>query len=184
MRRLKELPGLSFAKLAARTHYSRSTREGFLNGKRPVPREAVEQFASAVRSVAGVCCWWRKGNPGDHPPSTAAALSSGPTVGQPRWSCLPRGWLWRSHPPHGRGSRWRTWSTSGPRPTSSRPSGRTSSWTGQRGRDRGPGRLRGGPRHLQPPPPALTAGVPRIADVRATGRRPRRRRRICRGGHA
>ncbi|GGZ40779.1 hypothetical protein GCM10010344_01680 [Streptomyces bluensis] len=34
MRRLKELPGLRFAKLAARTHYSRSTREGFLNGKK------------------------------------------------------------------------------------------------------------------------------------------------------
>ncbi len=48
MRRLKELSGLSFTKLAARTHYSRSSWERFLNGKKPVPREAIEQFASAL----------------------------------------------------------------------------------------------------------------------------------------
>ncbi|WP_338898054.1 helix-turn-helix transcriptional regulator [Streptomyces sp. TG1A-60] len=53
MRRLKESSGLSFAKLAARTHYSRSSWERFLNGKKPVPREAVEQFASAVGAGAG-----------------------------------------------------------------------------------------------------------------------------------
>lgn len=53
MRRLKEVSGLSFSKLAARTHYSRSSWERFLNGKKPVPRAAVEQFASALGDEAG-----------------------------------------------------------------------------------------------------------------------------------
>ncbi|MFF7263596.1 helix-turn-helix domain-containing protein [Streptomyces sp. NPDC008159] len=53
MRRLKKQSGLSFAKLAARTHYSRSSWERFLNGKKPVPREAVEQFASVMGDWAG-----------------------------------------------------------------------------------------------------------------------------------
>ncbi|SPF03250.1 helix-turn-helix domain-containing protein [Streptomyces sp. MA5143a] len=53
MRRLKKQSGLSFAKLAARTHYSRSSWERFLNGKKPVPRDAVEQFASVMGDGAG-----------------------------------------------------------------------------------------------------------------------------------
>ncbi|HET6856889.1 MAG TPA: helix-turn-helix transcriptional regulator, partial [Streptomyces sp.] len=48
MRRLKERAGLSYEKLAARTNYSRSSWERFLNGKKPVTRLVVEQLASAL----------------------------------------------------------------------------------------------------------------------------------------
>ncbi|CAL9444457.1 hypothetical protein SUDANB120_02310 [Streptomyces sp. enrichment culture] len=45
LRRLKDHSGLSLAALAAKTAYSRSSWERYLNGKQPVPREAVEQLA-------------------------------------------------------------------------------------------------------------------------------------------
>ncbi|MBW5481269.1 helix-turn-helix domain-containing protein [Streptomyces bambusae] len=48
LRRLKDHSGLSLAALAGKTGYSRSSWERYLNGKQPVPREAVEE-------LAGVC---------------------------------------------------------------------------------------------------------------------------------
>ncbi|GAA3370658.1 hypothetical protein GCM10020367_18150 [Streptomyces sannanensis] len=48
MRRIKEASGLSFGRLANRTHYSRSSWERFLNGKQLPTRVAVEQFADAA----------------------------------------------------------------------------------------------------------------------------------------
>lgn len=45
LRRLKDRSGLSLAALAAKTGYSRSSWERYLNGKQPVPRGAVEQLA-------------------------------------------------------------------------------------------------------------------------------------------
>lgn len=48
MRRMKDASGLSFGRLAGRTHYSRSSWERFLNGKQLPTRVAVEQLAAAV----------------------------------------------------------------------------------------------------------------------------------------
>ncbi|MFI8099521.1 helix-turn-helix domain-containing protein [Streptomyces sp. NPDC086023] len=48
MRRMKESAGLSYEKLAALTHYSRSSWERFLNGKKPVTRQVVEQLVTAL----------------------------------------------------------------------------------------------------------------------------------------
>ncbi|MET7616446.1 peptidoglycan-binding protein [Streptomyces sp. NPDC005408] len=45
LRRLKDHSGLSLAALAARTSYSRSSWERYLNGKKPAPRDAVEELA-------------------------------------------------------------------------------------------------------------------------------------------
>ncbi|MFE7109275.1 helix-turn-helix domain-containing protein [Streptomyces sp. NPDC057575] len=45
LRRLKDHSGLSLAALASRTSYSRSSWERYLNGKKPVPRTAVEELA-------------------------------------------------------------------------------------------------------------------------------------------
>ncbi|MFB7028915.1 MULTISPECIES: peptidoglycan-binding protein [unclassified Streptomyces] len=45
LRRLKDHSGLSLAALAGRTSYSRSSWERYLNGKKPVPRRAVEELA-------------------------------------------------------------------------------------------------------------------------------------------
>ncbi|MFF9815148.1 peptidoglycan-binding protein [Streptomyces sp. NPDC014006] len=45
MRRLKDRSGLSLASLAAKTDYSRSSWERYLNGKALAPRQAVEQLA-------------------------------------------------------------------------------------------------------------------------------------------
>ncbi|WP_030747256.1 helix-turn-helix domain-containing protein [Streptomyces sp. NRRL F-5135] len=45
LRRLKDRSGLGLAALAARTGYSRSSWERYLNGKQPVPLAAVEKLA-------------------------------------------------------------------------------------------------------------------------------------------
>ncbi|MFI9204773.1 helix-turn-helix domain-containing protein [Streptomyces sp. NPDC053048] len=45
LRRLKDRSGLSLASLAAKTSYSRSSWERYLNGKQLPPREAVEELA-------------------------------------------------------------------------------------------------------------------------------------------
>ncbi|UNO40316.1 helix-turn-helix domain-containing protein [Streptomyces sp. MST-110588] len=45
LRRLKDHSGLSLASLAAKTTYSRSSWERYLNGKQLPPRDAVEQLA-------------------------------------------------------------------------------------------------------------------------------------------
>lgn len=48
LRDLKDRSGLSFAALAARTAYSKSSWERYLNGKTPPPRHAVETLARLV----------------------------------------------------------------------------------------------------------------------------------------
>ncbi|MEU1405327.1 helix-turn-helix domain-containing protein [Streptomyces sp. NPDC005728] len=48
LRRMKDASGLSYGRLASRTHYSRSSWERFLNGKQLPTRVAVEQLAAAV----------------------------------------------------------------------------------------------------------------------------------------
>ncbi|MFE2942819.1 helix-turn-helix domain-containing protein [Streptomyces sp. NPDC059255] len=47
LRRLKDRSGLGLTGLAAKTGYSRSSWERYLNGKQPVPRAAVEELARA-----------------------------------------------------------------------------------------------------------------------------------------
>ncbi|MFI8926446.1 peptidoglycan-binding protein [Streptomyces sp. NPDC053474] len=45
LRRMKDHSGLSLASLGAKTSYSGSSWERYLNGKKPVPRAAVEELA-------------------------------------------------------------------------------------------------------------------------------------------
>ncbi|WP_262386937.1 helix-turn-helix domain-containing protein [Streptomyces sp. TRM49041] len=49
MRRIKDASGLSFGRLADRTHYSRSSWERFLNGKQLPTAVAVEQLAEVAQ---------------------------------------------------------------------------------------------------------------------------------------
>ncbi|MFI2203611.1 helix-turn-helix domain-containing protein [Streptomyces sp. NPDC020192] len=59
MRRLKDASGLSYGRLAGRTHYSRSSWERFLNGKQLPTRVAVEQLAAAVgKEPASLLAYW------------------------------------------------------------------------------------------------------------------------------
>ena len=53
LRALKDAKGLTLLDLAAATHYSRSSWERWLNGKRPVTRSALERFAIAVGADSG-----------------------------------------------------------------------------------------------------------------------------------
>ncbi|WP_285427821.1 helix-turn-helix transcriptional regulator [Streptomyces sp. ISL-66] len=48
MRRIKDAQELSYARLAQRSHYSRSSWERILNSKQLPTRVALEQFATAV----------------------------------------------------------------------------------------------------------------------------------------
>ncbi|MBO1331377.1 helix-turn-helix transcriptional regulator [Streptomyces sp. VRA16 Mangrove soil] len=48
MKRIKDTTNLSYATLARRTHYSRSSWERFLNQKQLPTRVAIEQFAAAA----------------------------------------------------------------------------------------------------------------------------------------
>ncbi|MFF8784222.1 helix-turn-helix domain-containing protein [Streptomyces sp. NPDC015125] len=52
LRRLKDHSGLSLAALAARTSYSKSSWERYLNGKKLPPREAVEELARVCAADA------------------------------------------------------------------------------------------------------------------------------------
>ncbi|GAA4904189.1 helix-turn-helix domain-containing protein [Streptomyces coeruleoprunus] len=52
LRRLKDHSGLSLAALAGKTGYSRSSWERYLNGKQPVPRQAVEEMAQVCGADA------------------------------------------------------------------------------------------------------------------------------------
>lgn len=73
LRELRESTGLSLAALAARTPYSKSSWERYLNGKKPVPRQAVE----ALCAMAG------------EPPGRLLAL----------WELADAAWSGRSAPP-------------------------------------------------------------------------------------
>ncbi|MFE4589140.1 helix-turn-helix domain-containing protein [Streptomyces laurentii] len=50
MRRIKDASRLSYNRLAAKTHYSRSSWERFLNGKQVPSRITIEEFAAAART--------------------------------------------------------------------------------------------------------------------------------------
>ncbi|MFF4040646.1 helix-turn-helix domain-containing protein [Streptomyces sp. NPDC001816] len=52
MRRLKQESGLSFGRLADRTHYSRSSWERFLNGKQLPTSVALQEFAAVMEADA------------------------------------------------------------------------------------------------------------------------------------
>ncbi|MFD5819081.1 helix-turn-helix domain-containing protein [Streptomyces sp. NPDC127038] len=52
LRRLKERSGLSFGRLAGKTHYSRSSWERFLNGKQLPTAVALEEFAAVMEADA------------------------------------------------------------------------------------------------------------------------------------
>ncbi|GGM07974.1 hypothetical protein GCM10010129_59870 [Streptomyces fumigatiscleroticus] len=52
LRRLKDRGGWSLAALAAKTSYSSSSWERYLNGKKPVPRGAVEELARVSGTAA------------------------------------------------------------------------------------------------------------------------------------
>lgn len=52
LRRLKDRAGLSLAVLAAKTSYSSSSWERYLNGKKPVPRAAAEELAEVCGAPA------------------------------------------------------------------------------------------------------------------------------------
>ncbi|MFI6654972.1 helix-turn-helix domain-containing protein [Streptomyces sp. NPDC050523] len=52
LRRLKDRAGLSLAALAAKTSYSSSSWERYLNGKKPVPRGAAEELAEVCGAPA------------------------------------------------------------------------------------------------------------------------------------
>ncbi|MGW7415543.1 helix-turn-helix domain-containing protein [Streptomyces sp. NPDC054863] len=59
LRELKERTGLSLAALAERTPYSKSSWERYLNGKKPVPRQAVEALcAVAAEPAARLLALW------------------------------------------------------------------------------------------------------------------------------
>ncbi|KOG88513.1 hypothetical protein ADK38_19375, partial [Streptomyces varsoviensis] len=59
LRRLKERTGLSLAGLAAKTAYSRSSWERYLNGKKLPPRQAVEALCRLAGEPLGrtVALW-------------------------------------------------------------------------------------------------------------------------------
>ncbi|MFE7614592.1 helix-turn-helix domain-containing protein [Streptomyces sp. NPDC057496] len=53
LRGVKERSGLSLAALAARTPYSKSSWERYLNGKKPAPRQAVEALCALTGTPSG-----------------------------------------------------------------------------------------------------------------------------------
>lgn len=56
LRALRERTGLSLVGLAARTAYSKSSWQRYLNGRKLPPRDAVEQLCR----LAGPVPWWRR----------------------------------------------------------------------------------------------------------------------------
>ncbi|MER5746063.1 helix-turn-helix domain-containing protein [Streptomyces sp. NPDC002225] len=53
LRAIRARAGLSLAALAARTPYSKSSWERYLNGKKPAPRQAVEALCALTRTPTG-----------------------------------------------------------------------------------------------------------------------------------
>ncbi|WP_371577960.1 helix-turn-helix domain-containing protein [Streptomyces sp. NBC_01314] len=87
LRETRALTGLSLAALAERTAYSKSSWERYLNGKKPVPRQAVEALCAMAGEPAGrlLALWeladteWsgraRHTRPSAEPPPTSAPTS-------------------------------------------------------------------------------------------------------------
>ncbi|MEE1808443.1 helix-turn-helix domain-containing protein [Streptomyces sp. BE133] len=53
LQEIRERSGLSLAALASRTPYSKSSWERYLNGKKPVPRQAVDALCALTGTSAG-----------------------------------------------------------------------------------------------------------------------------------
>ena len=75
LRHLKDQSGLSLSRLAAQTNYSRSSWERWLNGKRPIPRVAVERVAvvCGVEPAELLARWRRQNSPAQSDLGRAAA---------------------------------------------------------------------------------------------------------------
>ncbi|MFC9792815.1 helix-turn-helix domain-containing protein [Streptomyces sp. NPDC127584] len=94
MRRIKEEFGLSYGRLADRTHYSRSSWERFLNGKQWPSRAAIQQLAEVVdEDPAELLRLWEHaeelmrrsrsaGAPAEHREATPAKSWPGSVVGR------------------------------------------------------------------------------------------------------
>ena len=91
LRRLRQAKGLSLAELARRTHYSKSSWERWLNGRRPVPEDALARFAEAmaedaevIRARAQVRAAGESaaGEPAAATAAAAEALSATPAAGE------------------------------------------------------------------------------------------------------
>ncbi|MFF9850440.1 helix-turn-helix domain-containing protein [Streptomyces litmocidini] len=106
LRELRESTGLSLAALAARTPYSKSSWERYLNGKKPVPRQAVEALCAMAGERPGrlLALWeladavWsgRSAPPGHARGTPAADEGAPPSVQHPvRASTGPRPWRLR-----------------------------------------------------------------------------------------
>jgi transcriptional regulator with XRE-family HTH domain len=86
LRRLKDRAGLSLAALAAKTSYSSSSWERYLNGKKPVPRGAAEELAEVcgapvervlvLHEVAETARAQRPGTPAEEEPPPRRARRS------------------------------------------------------------------------------------------------------------
>ncbi|MCP9958859.1 helix-turn-helix domain-containing protein [Streptomyces sudanensis] len=94
LRRSRERAGLSLAALAARTPYSKSSWERYLNGKKPVPRKAVEAFCAVTGEPAGrlLALWeladaaWSGRARQDAPAGLPAAHGRKADAGSRRWA--------------------------------------------------------------------------------------------------
>ncbi|OKK08173.1 hypothetical protein AMK26_03890 [Streptomyces sp. CB03234] len=98
LRRARERSGLSMAALAARTPYSKSSWERYLNGKKPVPRGAVEALCRITREPAepllalwelADATWSGRGrHPGGAVPSAPSVTAPGgrPAARRGRWA--------------------------------------------------------------------------------------------------
>ncbi|MCS0634732.1 XRE family transcriptional regulator [Streptomyces sp. LP05-1] len=87
LRELRQSTGLSLAALAARTPYSKSSWERYLNGKKPVPRRAVESLCAMAGESPGRllvlweladAAWSGRSAPPGPAPGTPTAPGSGP----------------------------------------------------------------------------------------------------------
>ncbi|MFF4409188.1 helix-turn-helix domain-containing protein [Streptomyces sp. NPDC001262] len=94
LRRLKDRSGLSLAALAAKTSYSRSSWERYLNGRQFPPRDAVEELARVcavdparllvLHELAAEA--WADGTPDGTPGGAAEAGTAGRRAPGRRWA--------------------------------------------------------------------------------------------------
>ncbi|MDN3295817.1 helix-turn-helix domain-containing protein [Streptomyces ficellus] len=97
LRQAREQAGLSMAALAARTPYSKSSWERYLNGKKPIPRPAVEALCLITGGPAErLLALWELADAawsgrGQHlgaavPPAAVTAPGGGPASRRGRWA--------------------------------------------------------------------------------------------------
>ncbi|MET7616445.1 helix-turn-helix domain-containing protein [Streptomyces sp. NPDC005408] len=95
LRELRKRTQLSLAGLAARTPYSKSSWERYLNGKKPVPRQAVEALCALAGEPSGrlLALWELADAVWSGRARSAAARDAKPPVEEPREErpAAPRG---------------------------------------------------------------------------------------------